>query len=138
MLGPNITLAPVATVTLLLPALLAAMPAAPAAAAAGRIQGTITNKLTGQPVYIVQEVALGSTNTRLQPASFENTGSLIGFDYADAIKTQFTGDLANFGGFAGWSLIPSAYSSAFVNNHDTERDGSNLSYKNGATYVLAT
>jgi alpha-amylase len=94
---------------------------------------------TGQPVYIVQEVGLGSTNTQLQPASFENTGSLIGFDYADAIKTQFSsgGDLANFGGFASWSLIPSAYSSTFVNNHDTERDGSNLSYKNGATYLLA-
>ncbi len=94
--------------------------------------------MTGQPVYIVQEVALGSTNTQLQPASFENTGSLIGFDYADAIKTQFTGNIANFGGFASWSLIPGAYSSTFVNNHDTERDGSNLSYKNGATYVLAT
>jgi hypothetical protein len=35
---------------LLLPALLAAMPAAPAAAAAGKIQGTITNRVTGQPV----------------------------------------------------------------------------------------
>jgi alpha-amylase len=93
---------------------------------------------TGQPVYIVQEVALGSTNTQLQPDSFENTGSLIGFDYADAIKTQFTGDITNFGGFSTWSLIPSQYSSTFVNNHDTERDGSNLSYKNGATYVLAT
>jgi len=93
---------------------------------------------TGQPVYITQEVALGSTNTQLQPTSFENTGSLLGFDYADALKTQFTGDIANFGGFASWSLIPSAYSSTFVNNHDTERDGSNLSYKNGATYNLAT
>lgn len=93
---------------------------------------------TGKPVYIVQEVALGSTNTQLQPDSFENTGSLIGFDYADAIKTQFTGSLANFGGFASWSLIPSVYSSTFVNNHDTERDGSNLSYKNGATYALAS
>src|SRR6267143_997689 len=40
----------VASVALMLPALLAAFPAAPAAAAAGRIQGTITNKVTGQPV----------------------------------------------------------------------------------------
>src|SRR5207237_8670268 len=40
----------IATLTLTLPALLAAMPAAPAAAAAGRLQGTITNKMTGQPV----------------------------------------------------------------------------------------
>jgi hypothetical protein len=40
----------VATTALLLPALLAALPAAPAAAAAGKIQGTITDKVTGQPV----------------------------------------------------------------------------------------
>lgn len=93
---------------------------------------------TGQPVYITQEVALGSTNTALQPASFENTGSLLGFDYADALKTQFNGNISNFGGFSSWSLLPSAYSSSFVNNHDTERDGSNLSYKDGATYDIAT
>jgi alpha-amylase len=96
------------------------------------------DKLTGAPVYITQEVALGASNAQLQPASFENTGSLLGFDYADAIKAQFTGNLANFGGFSSWSLLPSASSSSFVNNHDTERDGSTLSYKNGATYNLAT
>jgi hypothetical protein len=38
------------TAALLLPALLAAMPAASAAAAAGKIQGTITDKVTGAPV----------------------------------------------------------------------------------------
>jgi alpha-amylase len=96
------------------------------------------DKLTGAPVYITQEVALGASDPQLQPASFENTGSLLGFDYADAIKAQFTGNIANFGGFGSWSLLPSAYSSSFVNNHDTERDGSTLSYKNGATYNLAT
>src|SRR5256885_11406363 len=40
----------VATVALLLPALLVAVPAAPAAAGAGKIQGTITDKSTGAPV----------------------------------------------------------------------------------------
>src|SRR2546430_10356000 len=40
----------VASAALMLPAVLAAFPAVPAAAAAGRIQGTITNKVTGQPV----------------------------------------------------------------------------------------
>ncbi|GIH21677.1 alpha-amylase [Rugosimonospora africana] len=94
--------------------------------------------MTGAPVYITQEVALGASNSQLTPASFENTGSLLGFDYADAIKAQFTGNIAGFGGFGSWSLLPSGYSSSFVNNHDTERDGSTLSYKNGATYNLAT
>ena len=40
----------VATVALLLPALLMAVPAAPAGAGAGKIQGTITDKSTGAPV----------------------------------------------------------------------------------------
>src|SRR5438132_12031626 len=40
----------VASVALMLPALLAAFPAAPAAAAAGKIQGTITNKVDVQPI----------------------------------------------------------------------------------------
>jgi alpha-amylase len=93
---------------------------------------------TGAPVYITQEVALGASTAQLQPASFENTGSLLGFDFADAIKAQFTGSIANFGGFGSWSLLPSGYSSSFVANHDTERDGSTLSYANGATYNLAT
>src|SRR5262249_48601845 len=70
-----------------------------------------------KPVYITQEVFPGSTNTQLQPASFEPTGSLLGFDYADGIKAQFTGNIANFGGFSSWSLLPSQYSSSFVNNH---------------------
>jgi hypothetical protein len=39
-----------ATVALMLPALMAAMPATTAVAAAGKIQGTITNKVTGAPV----------------------------------------------------------------------------------------
>jgi alpha-amylase len=93
---------------------------------------------TGAPVYITQEVALGASTGQLQPASFENTGSLLGFDFADAIRAQFTGSIANFGGFGSWSLLPGGYSSSFVNNHDTERDGSTLSYRDGATYNLAT
>jgi alpha-amylase len=94
---------------------------------------------TGQPVPISQEVTLGSSNPQLEPASFENTGSLLGFDYADALKAQFDGNsIADFSGFANWNLLPSADSTSFVNNHDTERDGSTLSYKDGATYTLAT
>lgn len=47
----------------------------------------------------------------------------------------------------GWSacptsddagLLPSDKSLAFVQNHDTERDGSTLSYKDGPTNTLAT
>ena len=90
-----------------------------------------------KPVYITQEVTPGGTGA-LAPASFEPEGSLLGFDYADALKAQFQGSIANFRTFNTWTLLPSAYSSSFVTNHDTERNGSTLDYKNGATYTLAT
>ena len=45
-------------------------------------------------------------------------------------------DLKVFGEDAG--LLPSDKTVPFVENHDTERDGSTLSYKSGATNTLAT
>src|SRR5436305_1589428 len=45
-------------------------------------------------------------------------------------------DLAVFGEAAG--LLPSDRTLVFVENHDTERNGSTLSYKDGATNILAT
>ena len=45
-------------------------------------------------------------------------------------------DLQVFG--TGSGLLPSDKSLAFVENHDTERNGSTLSYKDGATNILAT
>jgi alpha-amylase len=91
---------------------------------------------TGTPVFISQEVALGSNNAQLEPDAFVGQGSVLGFDFAQALLTGFTGDIAGLDGFS--SAVPSADSVSFVNNQDTERDGQSLSYKNGAQYTLAT
>jgi alpha-amylase len=98
----------------------------------------IKAKLTNSSVYFAQEVYPGSSNTNLQPAAFEGNGGVLEFNYAYDMKSQFTGNIANLSSFGtSWGLEPSAKSTVFVENHDTERNGSTLSYKNGATDTLA-
>jgi alpha-amylase len=98
----------------------------------------IKAKLSRQPSYFAQEVFPGSSNANLQPPAFEGNGGVLEFTYADDLKSQFTGAIANLQTFGtGWGLQPSALATAFVENHDTERDGSTLSYKSGATDTLA-
>ncbi|XRQ14181.1 carbohydrate-binding module family 20 domain-containing protein [Actinomadura welshii] len=93
----------------------------------------------GRPPYIAQEVFPGASNPDLKAAAFTRNGDVLGFAYAMGLKAQFqNGTLANLSGIPSWSLDaegPQTY--AMVTNHDTERDGSTLSYKNGSDYTLA-
>src|SRR5207248_897173 len=99
----------------------------------------------GTRPYLALEVFPGGPG-KLAPAAFESVGSLLGFDFAyqvhDAFKSyppNATGnitDLAVFGTASG--LLPSDRTLVFVENHDTERNGSTLSYKDGALNALAT
>ncbi|NUS16062.1 MAG: alpha-amylase [Streptomyces sp.] len=101
------------------------------------IQSRLNNTLWGQRPYFLQEVFPGSGGN-LAPAAFESDGSVIGFDYAYALKGQFQGNIANLKNFGSSGLEPSADEGTMVTNHDTERDGSTLNYKNGSQYRLAT
>jgi alpha-amylase len=101
--------------------------------------------LDGSRPYLALEVFPGGPG-KLAPAAFDGVGSLLGFDFAyqvhDAFKSYPPGasgnitDLAVFGAAAG--LLPSDRTLVFVENHDTERNGSTLSYRDGATNILAT
>ena len=102
------------------------------------IESKLHTTADGTAPYVAQEVALGSTG-QLAPSAFEGTGSLLGFDYADDLAQQFNGNIANLKTFgSSWGLLPSDKELVFVENHDSERDGSTLSYKSGATNTLAT
>ena len=92
---------------------------------------------TGSRVAITQEVYPGdsSEDSRLEPASFEPEGSLLGFDFAYALESAFTGDIADLDDFTG--TVPSADAATLVTNQDTERAGSTLDYKDGSEYTLA-
>ncbi len=96
----------------------------------------IKAKLTNQSVYFAQEVFPGSTNPNLQPAAFFGNGGVLEFNYAYALKSAFNGSIAGLQSL-GSGLDPSAKSTVFVENHDTERDGSTLNYKDGASDTLA-
>lgn len=91
-----------------------------------------------KPAYIFQEVMPGSPGD-LAPSAFEPTGDLLEFVYGQKLKEQFNGSIANLRSFGqSWGFEPSDKAVVFVTNHDTERNGSALSYKDGAKYNLAT
>ncbi len=52
------------------------------------------------------------------------------------LGSQKVGDLAQFSPNA-WSLMPSDKAVSFIENHDTQRDGSPISYRDGALLRLA-
>ena len=97
----------------------------------------IKGKLSNQSVYFTQEVIPGSPGN-LTPAAYEGIGGVLEFTYATSLKSQFTGSISNLQTFGpSWGLEPSAKSTVFVSNHDTERNGSTLNYKSGSTDTLA-
>ncbi|MFC4529217.1 carbohydrate-binding module family 20 domain-containing protein [Sphaerisporangium dianthi] len=97
----------------------------------------IYGQLTGAP-YIFQEV-IYAAGEAVQPGQYTGLGDVLDFQYGRYLKQKFEGaisDLQTFG--AGWSgMQPGDKAVTFVTNHDTERNGSTLTYKNGATYTLA-
>ncbi|WP_433174717.1 carbohydrate-binding module family 20 domain-containing protein [Actinoallomurus sp. CA-150999] len=97
----------------------------------------IEGKLS-RSAYIYQEVMPGSGGG-LAPSAFEGTGDLLEFIYGQKLKEQFNGSIANLQSFGqSWGMEPSDKSVVFAANHDTERNGSTLSYKDGTKYRLAT
>jgi alpha-amylase len=92
----------------------------------------------GKSAYIYQEVMPGSPGD-LAPSAFEGSGDLLEFVYGQKLKEQFNGDIANLASFGrSWGFEPSDKAVVFVANHDTERNGSTLSYKDGSKNTLAT
>jgi alpha-amylase len=95
----------------------------------------IESKLS-HPAFIYQEVMPGGA---VNPNMYEGTGSVLEFTYGQKLKAQFQGSIANLQTFGQtWGFEPPGSSVTFVDNHDTDRNGSTLSYKDGATYTLAT
>jgi alpha-amylase len=109
------------------------------------IEARLNRTADGTRPYIALEVFPGGPG-KLAPAAFQTVGNLLGFDFAyqlhDAFKSYTTPpggnitELQVFGENSG--LLPSGKELVFVENHDTERNGSTLSYKDGALNVLAT
>ncbi|MDT0344624.1 carbohydrate-binding module family 20 domain-containing protein [Streptomyces sp. DSM 44938] len=98
----------------------------------------IKSRLTNPNVYWKQEAIFGAGEAVL-PDEYRGTGDVQEFRYGRDLKRVFENEslayLENFG--EGWGHMPSGGTAVFVDNHDTERNGSTLNYNSGANYTLA-
>ncbi|MGX4692561.1 alpha-amylase [Streptomyces sp. JNUCC 63] len=98
----------------------------------------IKSRLTNRNAYWKQEVIHGAGEA-VQPAEYTGNGDVQEFRYAYDLKRVFNNEklayLKNYG--EGWGYLSNSVAGVFVDNHDTERNGSTLNYKNGANYTLA-
>jgi alpha-amylase len=101
------------------------------------IESRLHNTVDGTRPYLALEVGTGSPG-RISPWAYEPVGDLLGFDYASQVESAFKsyssppndgniGDLKVFGTQSG--LLPSDKELVFIENHDSERNGSTLNYK---------
>ncbi|GAA2401778.1 carbohydrate-binding module family 20 domain-containing protein [Streptomyces glaucosporus] len=99
----------------------------------------IKAQLTNPNAYWKQE-AIHGAGEAVSPGEYLGNGDVQEFRYARDLKRVFKNEklahLKNFG--EAWGYMPSGQSGVFVDNHDTERGGDTLSYKDGADYTLAS
>lgn len=98
----------------------------------------IKRRLSDPGAYWKQEVIYGAGEA-ISPDEYLNTGDVQEFRYARSLKQVFHHEnlayLKNYG--EGWAFMRGDKAAVFVDNHDTERGGDTLSYKDGANYTLA-
>ncbi|QNP73074.1 alpha amylase C-terminal domain-containing protein [Streptomyces roseirectus] len=98
------------------------------------IESKLTDTTSGTDPYVFQEVYPGSTP---QPADYYASGDVLDFTYASKLKSAFQGNVSDLESLPSSGILPAANSVSFVTNHDTERNGLHLSYKDGDAYRLA-
>ncbi|WP_285686874.1 carbohydrate-binding module family 20 domain-containing protein [Actinoplanes sp. NBRC 103695] len=100
-------------------------------------QAAVLDAVTGDP-YVFSEVIEGGAGEPA-PEEYAGIGDVTEFRYGDVVSGAFRdGNLAQLEGLPGRMRLASADAVAFIDNHDTQRNGRNvLTYKNGTTYRLA-
>lgn len=88
--------------------------------------------------YIFQEVSEGGTGEP-RPTEYTGIGDVTEFRYGNVVGGAFAGgNLSGLQNLAGQMLLNSEDATAFIDNHDTQRDGrARLNYKSGAPYAMA-
>ncbi|MET9375000.1 carbohydrate-binding module family 20 domain-containing protein [Streptomyces sp. NPDC002992] len=98
----------------------------------------IKSRLSNPGVYWKQEAIYGAGEA-VSPSEYLGNGDVQEFRYARDLKRIFGSEklsyLSTFG--ESWGYMSSGKSGVFVDNHDTERGGDTLNYKNGSAYTLA-
>src|SRR6185436_18980686 len=95
------------------------------------------SQLSGTP-YIYQEVIEGGSG-EISPTEYVGIGDVTEFRYGDVVGNAFRdANLSNLNNLAGSMRLSSGDAVAFIDNHDTQRNGrARLTYKNGSSYALA-
>jgi len=88
---------------------------------------------------VIHEVIRGGGEP-VQPEQYLDSGEVWEFDYARNMRTYFKGEVVTPAGSLArfQSFTPSNQTISFVSNHDTERNGETLSYKDSRYFELAT
>lgn len=74
-------------------------------------------------------------------SDYFHLGTVTEFRSSQELSRAFSGQsqLRYLNGYGeSWGLFPSKYSLTFIDNHDNQRDGHVLTYKNGRLYKMAT
>lgn len=96
----------------------------------------IKSKMTQDPGFWVSEVIYGAGEA-VQPDEYTGVGDVDEFRYGHHVKSAFQGgDLGSLQSI-GDGKLDGAAARTFVDNWDTERNGSTLTYKDGPAYTLA-
>jgi alpha-amylase len=97
----------------------------------------ILDPVAGDP-YVYHEVIEGGPG-EISPTEYTGIGDVTEFRYGDVVGNAFRdANLANLNDLAGSMLLGSEDAVAFVDNHDTQRNGrARLTYRDGASYALA-
>ncbi|PFG29411.1 carbohydrate binding domain-containing protein [Paramicrobacterium agarici] len=109
--------------------------------AADDLRGIMSRVENKDDLYIVQEVI--RANEPIQPEEYLGMGDIHEFAYARKLKEAFGGGTIDWlisGNGIGetWDgFLDHDDAGVFVDNHDTERNGQTLSYKDGDVYDLA-
>ncbi|WP_405090728.1 alpha-amylase family protein [Micromonospora sp. NBC_01392] len=91
-----------------------------------------------RPAYLVQEVIYGAGEP-VQPTEYTGNGDVHEFRYGKDLARMFNNErlayLKNFG--ESWGYLPGGSAVVFTDNHDTQRDGGVLTYRDRGEYALA-
>ncbi|MEV4708414.1 carbohydrate-binding module family 20 domain-containing protein [Actinoplanes sp. NPDC049316] len=97
----------------------------------------IVDPVAGDP-YVFSEVIEGGSGEPA-PEEYAGIGDVTEFRYGDVVGGAFKdGNLSNLNNLASQMRLSSGDAVAFVDNHDTQRNGrAKLTYKDGSSYALA-
>jgi alpha-amylase len=97
----------------------------------------IVDPVGGDP-YVFSETIEGGSGEPT-PEEYAGVGDVTEFRYGDVVGTAFRdGNLNGLNGLAGAMRLGSGDAVAFIDNHDTQRNGrAKLTYRDGSAYALA-